>query len=218
MQDLPLHYRAMGGIKDALQSKMLRDDVIRELIMPELDDDRLGLEENWEGGIYYIRQGGKQESVTLQGYCFTVPYVKETLVDDRIVICMETYLASAYTRTAKEIVLMINVFSGKTTIDALTDKDRRFLDRMHLAGYTGNRVDMTVAAICHMLDTTKELIDIKSGTQYGIGKANLQLKEGIVPYQPTAKFYGKQIFYHISDFNVTSSTPSRDTYDQAEQV
>ncbi len=68
---------------------------------------------------------------------------------------------------------------------------------------------MTVAAICHMLDTTTELVDFKSGTRYGIGNANLQIKEGILPYQPTNKFYGKQIFYHISDFNVTAATPPR---------
>lgn len=90
MQELPLHYRAMGGLKDALQSQMLHDDVIRELIMPQLDDSRLGLEENWEGGVYYVRQAGKKEQIDLQGYCFTVPYLKETLTDDRIVICLES--------------------------------------------------------------------------------------------------------------------------------
>lgn len=216
MQDLPLHYRAMGGLKDAIQSKMLHDDAIREIIMPNLDDERLGLEENWEGGKYYIRSNGKKEEVNLQGYCFTVPYVKETITDDRIVICLESYLASAYTRAMKDIVLMVNVFAEKSTIDTLTQDDRRFIDKMKAFGYTGNRVDMAVAAICHMLDTTKELVDQKSGTRYGIGEANLQLKEGIIPYQPTAKFYGKQIFYHLSDFNVTASTPSRDTYDQTE--
>lgn len=216
MQDLPLHYRAMGGLKDAIQSKLLHDDVIRSIIMPHLDDDRLGLEENWEGGKYYIRVDGKKEEINLQGYCFTVPYVKETLTDDRIVICIESYLASAYTKTMKEIVININVFSGKAKVDTLTQEDRRFIDRMKSFGYTGNRVDMAVAAICHLLDTSKELIDVKSNTRYGIGEANLQLKEGIIPYQPTAKFYGKQIFYHISDFNVTTATPSRDNYDQTE--
>lgn len=108
---------------------------------------------------------------------------------------------------------MINVFAGKSVIDTLTDENRKFIDKMKALGYTGNRVDMTVAAICHMLDTTKELVDAKSGTRYGIGNATLQLKEGIVPYQPTAKFYGKQIFYHLSDFNVTAATPTRDSDD-----
>lgn len=89
MQELPLHYRAMGGIKDALQSSLLHDDAIRALIMPKLDDERLGAEENWEGGVYYVRQGGKKERIDLQGYCFTVPYIKETLTDDRVVICLE---------------------------------------------------------------------------------------------------------------------------------
>lgn len=213
--ELPLSYRALGGIKDALCELMLRDEEIRTLVMPELDDERFGDYENWIGGKYFARLGGKKEEVILHGHCFTVPFVKDTITDDRLIICMETYVNTAYSRTIKDIKLMVNIFSTKGRITELNDHDREVVDTLRAKGYTGNFVDMATAAVCHLLDTTDELIDSRTGTRYGIGKMALVAREPIIPSTPNTKFYGRQIFYDIPEFNVTSVTPQRRPLDQA---
>ena len=200
---LPLVYRTMGGIKEAYAALFLQNDDIRSLVMPRLDDDRFGDEANWYGGSYNIREKGVTSRVELQGHCFYVPYVKDTLTDNRTVICLESYVTTAYTGQIKDIIFMINVFSSKTGIDMQTEDDRQLLDKMKARGYTGNKIDMVVSAICQVVDTTKTIMDASGKLVYGIGKATLLQREPILAYQPNVNFYGKQIFYNIIDFNVT---------------
>jgi hypothetical protein len=203
---LPLAYRTMGGIKEAYGALFLQNDDIRSLVMPTLDDERLGDEANWYGGAYNVREKGVTSRVELKGHCFYVPYIKDSLADNRTVICMESYVTTAYTGQIKDIIFMINVFAAKSGIDMQTEDDRILLDKMKSRGYTGNKIDMIVSAICQTVDTTKVIKDASGKIAYGIGKATLLQREPILAYQPNYNFYGKQIFYNIVDFNVTPRT------------
>lgn len=203
---LPLAYRTMGGIKEAYGALFLQNDDIRSLVMPTLDDERLGNEANWYGGIYNIRTNGATERITLQGHCFDRPYVKDTINDNRMVICMESYVTTAYTGQIKDVVFMVNVLSAKSGIDTLTEEDKALLDKMKARGYTGNKIDMVVSAVCQIIDTTREIKDENNKVNYGIGNAILSQREPIIAYQPNWNFYGKQIFYTLADFNVTPRT------------
>ena len=210
MQELPLSYRTLGGIKDALQYLLMNDEAVRSLVMPKLDDDRVGVEENWKGGTYTIRSNGKTEQIDLNGHCFVEQFVMETIKDDTIMICIETGVNTSFKPNVKSIFLYINVYAYKDRINSLTEEDRELENRMRSYGYTGNRVDMVVASICHLLDTTKQLTDELTGTQYGIGNIRLYSHESLLPYKPNNRFYGKQIIYELTDFSVTSTTPKRE--------
>lgn len=206
---LPYAVRALGGIKDAYSALFLANDDIREIIMPrnsDLYDQRFSDYENWRGGRYTTRQNGKSETVELVGHCFDVPFIRDTITDNRMMICMDTYYNRAYTQQVKDIVIMINVFGHKESLVSLTDEDRKFLAQMHQRGYTGNRLDMAVAAITQAVLTAHEVEDKDLRCTYGIGGASVAQREGIQLYSPNVNFYGKQLHFEIPEFNVTPNT------------
>lgn len=203
---LPPAYQSLGGIKDAYRRIFLNDEDIRALVMPEdsdLYDDRFGAEENWYGGIYTCRDGGETKTVELTGFCFDVPYARDTIKDNRIMICMDTYLDRVYNSTTKTINVMINVLTNKDGCIPLTDKDRVFLAKMRARGYTGNRLDMVVAAIENCVFNAHEIEDKNMRCKYGIGGAMYSSRDGITLYQPNVYFSGKQLIFSISDFSIT---------------
>jgi hypothetical protein len=207
--NLPVSYQALGGIKDAYRKIFLANEDIRELVMPEdsdLYDKRFGREENWYGGVYTCRNGGKTETVELTGHCFDVPYVRDTITDNRIVICIDTYLDRTYNSTTKTIDVMINVLANKDGCVALTDADRRFLAKMRARGYTGNRLDMAVAAIIQSVTNAHKIEDKNLRCTYGIGGAVFASRDGISLYQPNVYFSGKQLIFSVSDFYITPNT------------
>lgn len=207
--ELPLAFRALGGIKDAYKKIFLANDDLREIVMPadsELYDKRFTPEANWLGGRYTCRRNGKIETVELTGHCFDVPYVRDTITDNRIVICMDTYLGRTHHATTKTINVMINVLTNKDGCVVLTDKDRRFLAKMRARGYTGNRLDMAVAAIMQSVTVAHEVEDKDLCCTYGIGGAVFSDRAGITLYQPNVYFSGKQLIFSIADFNITPNT------------
>lgn len=209
MSELPLTYRALGGIKDAYKKIFLADDDLREIVMPtdsELYDKRFSPEANWLGGRYTCRNNGKTETVELTGHCFDVPYVRDTITDNRIVICMDTYLDRTHYSTTKTINVMINVLANKDGCVVLTDSDRRFLAKMRARGYTGNRLDMAIAAIARCVTEAHEIKDDNLRCTYGIGGAIFSNRDGMTLYQPNVYFSGKQLIFSVSDFYITPNT------------
>lgn len=207
--ELPYAVRALGGIKDAYSALFLANDDIREIVMPqdsELYDNRFSPYENWRGGRYTARKNGKSETVELLGHCFDVPFIRDTITDNRMVICMDTYYNRTYTEQIKDIVIMINIYGNKETLVCLTDEERKFLAQMHQRGYTGNRLDMAVAAVTQAVLTAHEVEDKDLRCTYGIGGASVAAREGVQLYSPNVNFYGKQLFFEIPEFNVTPNT------------
>lgn len=213
-EQLPIAYAVYGGIKDAYANLFYHNDDIRNTVMPDPhdgDEDGYGCallnpEDVWYGGIYNVRRKGKEERIQAQGHCFTVPYAKnsilDTVTDDRMFICMETYNGTNYdSKSVRNIIIQFNVFCHKDALDNVTDKDREFLETMHSRGYRGNRIDIAVAAIMKAVETTQYLRD-KNGVSYGIGRPVLLPRDSILVYQPNMYFFGKQIFYQIPEIGV----------------
>ena len=217
IEQLPITYAVYGGIKDAYANLFYHDNDIRSLVMPDpTDGDNEGTgcsllnpEDVWYGGIYTVRQKGIEQRIVAQGHCFTVPYAKnsvlDTVTDTRMFIGMECYSGTNYdSKTVKNVIIQFNVYCHKDGLDTITDEDREFYESMKAKGYRGNRVDMVIAAIMRIVDTTKYIRD-KNGVSYGIGRPSLVPRESILSYEPNYYFYGKQLLYQIPEIGVLPS-------------
>jgi hypothetical protein len=192
-------YAKMGALKDAMSILFLQDDDVRNLVMPKLDDENFSVEDNWYGGVVTDRRGTTK---TLIGHCFDVPFVSDTITDNRTIICMESYMPYFNSKATQEITLMVNIFANKDGITYYSKEDKRMLNKMRARGYTGNRIDMLVMAICNAVNSHDQIHGHEQ--DYSIGSMLFQQKNPVVPYQPNSVFYGKQIFFDVYDFSMTS--------------
>ena len=213
-EQLPIPYAVYGGIKEAYANLFFHDDDIRNLIMPDpTDGDKdgsgcslLSPEDVWYGGIYKVRKKGVEKRIQAQGHCFLVPYIKNTILDTvtdtRMVLCMESYNGTTYdSKSVKNVIIQFSVFCHKDGLDMITDDDREFFESMQARGFRGNRVDMTIAAMMKLIDSTQYIRD-KNGVCYGIGRPTLVPRESMLAYEPNNYFYGKQLFYQIPEIGV----------------
>lgn len=212
---LPIAYRARGGLKEALQKAFFEDEDIRELTMPKLDNENYSAEDNWYGGTFYSEVDGKKKVEKLEGYCFDVPFIDDTLTDNRLIITVEVlnrnlYYQNVGSNTIEAFTIIITVFCHKDCL-MYPDKDMKdLLDKFRTRGYTGNRLDMVVSAIQRLIENEDlEFVD-KDGKYYGMGKAALLKRVPMESYQPNPYFYGIQLMYGQDDIHTPNTMSIKD--------
>lgn len=212
---LPIAYRARGGLKEAIQKAFFEDEDIRELTMPRLDNDNYSAEDNWYGGVFYSETNGEKKAEKLEGYCFDVPFIDDTLTDNRLIITVEVlnrnlYYQNVGSNTIEAFTIIITVFCHKDCLMYPDQEMKDLLDRFRTRGYTGNRLDMVVAAIQRLMENEDlEFVD-EDGKYYGMGKASLLKRVPMESYQPNPYFYGIQIMYGQDEIHTPNTISIKD--------
>lgn len=195
-------YKSLGDYKDLLFKLLLysgeKSDLLIDITMPTLDDERFDKYDNFTGGEFetYTGVGKNQtvEHVKLQGRLFDVPFIYSTVTNTINVICIDTNISSCNPNT-KEMVITLNVMCHKDNLELDIETKRKYKK----LGYVGNRLDIMVALIGEILNYSTEN-GKKSGIQ--IGTLNPIPRNPVIPDYPNNNFFGKTMTYTCSDFMV----------------
>ena len=196
-------FKSLGEYKDLLFQLLMmsgeKSDLLMDIIMPSLDDDRFDKIDNFLGGEYEeYNKEGKLEIVKLQGRLFDVPFIYSTVENTINTICIDTNIRSCNPNT-KEMIITLNVMCHKNNLKLDRDTKRKY----RALGYTGNRLDIMVALIGEILNYSKE-------ANLGIGTLIPFSHNPITPDFPNSNFFGKTMIYTCSDFMVDYAQRSLD--------
>ena len=196
-------FKSLGEYKDLLFQLLMmsgeKSDLLMDIIMPSLDDDRFDKIDNFVGGEYEeYNKEGKLEIVKLQGRLFDVPFIYSTVENTINTFCIDTNIRSCNPNT-KEMVITLNVMCHKDNLKL----DRETKRKYRALGYTGNRLDIMVALIGEILNYSKE-------ANLGIGTLVPLPHNPVTPDFPNSNFFGKTMIYTCSDFMVDYAQRSLD--------
>lgn len=182
-----------GAFKDTLRLLFMNDEIITNLVMPELDNSQFTYEQNWKGGKYTKNRFGHSCKEVLVGHCFTHPYVEDTVTDTRSFICIETIYPNTYNPTFKDISLQIYIYSHHDILDLSDEEYQNYMKQ----GFAGNRCDMIMMAINRLMFNKDVCRD------FGIGKVSFSERYPINTHVPNNKYYGRILNYNVKDFFLT---------------
>ena len=191
-------YKSLGAYKDLLFKLLMfsgeKSELLMDIAMQTLDDDRLEKYENFIGGEYEFYTGSgkeqKVEHIKLQGRLFNVPFIYTTVTEAINVICMDTNIKSVNPNT-KELVITLNVMCHKDCLNLDTATKRKY----KALGYTGTRLDIMVALIGEILNYSKQ-------SNIGIGTLVPISYNPITSNYPNTDYFGKNMIYTCSDFMI----------------
>lgn len=186
---------SLGKIKEVLCDLFMETSSISDIVMFKIDNENYTYEQNWYGGKYNKDKFGKANSNELVGHCFTVPYVNSAIMDNRCIICMESYLTELPNDSNKRISLEISVLCHRSSVK-LTDEET---EKYHELGMYGNRIDVALQAI------NLALLDKKISDKFGIGRIRLRERNPVIAFSGGVDFHGKSLCYIVDDFYLTSS-------------
>lgn len=196
-------FKSLGEYKDLLFQLLMmsgeKSDLLMDIVMPSLDDDRFDKIDNFLGGEYEeYNKEGKLEIVKLQGRLFDVPFIYSTVENTINTICIDTNIRNCNQNT-KEMIITLNVMCHKDNLKLDINTKRKY----RALGYTGNRLDIMVALIGEILNYSKEV-------NLGIGTLIPLPRNPITPDFPNSNFFGKTMIYTCSDFMVDYAQRSLD--------
>lgn len=200
-------FKSLGEYKDLLFQLLMmsgeKSDLLMDIVMPTLDDDRLSKLDNFLGGEfeeYFSTENNEQtlEIVKLQGRLFDVPFVYSTVENTINTICIDTNIRSCNPNT-KEMVITLNVMCHKDNLKLDIKTKRKYRE----LGYKGNRLDIMVALIGEILNYSKD-------ANIGIGTLVPLPHNPVTPDFPNSNFFGKTMIYTCSDFMVDYAQRSLD--------
>lgn len=184
----------MSRIKESLVELFGDIEDIANLIMPNLDDERYTLMENWLGGNYIETVDGETNIKNLIGHCFDIPYVEGTISDNRCAIFMETHLLKVENQHIKQVGLDIFVVCHKDAVRLSKDEKEYY----NSIGIYGNRVDSAIQVINSTINDKELMKGIKE--KYSIGELTFVERNPLKQYIPATKFYGKCLSYTYQSF------------------
>lgn len=200
-------FKSLGEYKDLLFQLLMmsgdKSDLLMDIVMPTLDDDRFDKIDNFLGGEfeeYFSTENNEQtlEIVKLQGRLFDVPFIYSTVENTINTICIDTNIRNCNPNT-KEMIITLNVMCHKNNLRL----DRETKRRYRALGYTGNRLDIMVALIGEILNYSKE-------ANLGIGTLIPLTRNPITSDFPNSNFFGKTMIYTCSDFMIDYAQRSLD--------
>ena len=188
-------FNSLGDYKELLFKLLMtsgeKSDLLIDIVMSTLDDDRFDKYDNFLGGEnleYY--EDGKLIYVDLKGRLYDVPFIYSTITDVINAICVDTNI-SVVSPNTKEMTITLNVMCHKDNLKLDKTTKRKFKK----LGYNGNRLDIMVALIGKILNYSKE-------SNLGIGTLVPISRNPITPYYPNNDFFGKTMIYTCSDFMI----------------
>ena len=183
-------YHALGAYKDKLFQLLLKDEkseLLMDVMMPVIEDDRFDKIDNFLGGSFEYYDDGKLQYIDLKRHLFDVPFIYATVTDTRNAICIDTEMVSC-SQTLKEMRVIINVMCHKESLE-LDVKTRLKYKKL---GYVGrNRLDIAIAIIGDIINRSAE---------FGIGKLSPSRYEPVKSYYFSDEFFGKILTYTCTDF------------------
>lgn len=185
-------FKSIGTIKTPLKKQLLmsgeKSDLLMELLLPELDDDRFDIYDNILGGNFEYYQSGKKIYIELVGRLFDVPFVYSTITNTMTAICFDVNITQC-TPSTKELLITIDVVCHKNNLVLSSTEKSKFKK----IGYEGNRLDIMVSLIGDLLNNNP-LSDKCLGSLTPIRNNPTQ------SYFPQNDFFGKILRYTCSDF------------------
>ena len=133
---------------------------------------------------------------------FDYAFTPGTTTDEHIFVCMEVTCPYAEAVTWKDLYIHIYVFTPKMSVQwDMTQSDEKnayygLLER----GYIGNKIDMVVDIIDRNINGFEHL---------ALGKIRLAPREGMQVFSYIDGYYGKQLIYSATDFNLLPSEAIR---------
>lgn len=191
MSNQNYEYHALSAYKDVLFKMLLNDEerseLLMDILMPTIEDDRFDKIDNFIGGCFEYIQDGKTELVDLKQHIFDVPFIYSTVTDTRNAICMDTNLNSC-SQSLKEMEIEISVICHKDSLPL----DMKTRLKYKNLGYIGrNRLDIAVAIIGDIINRS---------SKFGIGKFSPSRYKPVKSYYFSNDFFGKILTYTCSDF------------------
>lgn len=126
---------------------------------------------------------------------FDYAFAPGTTTEERIFVCMELTCPYADAVTWKDLYIHIYVFTPKMSVawDESKEDEDRVSSELEQRGYIGNKIDMVVDIIDRKINGFKNL---------ALGSIRLAPREGMQVFSYIDGYYGKQLTYTATDFNL----------------
>lgn len=136
---------------------------------------------------------------------FDYAFVPGTTTDERIFVCMEVTCPYADAVTWKDLYIHIYVFTPKMSVqwDMTKAEEKNTYYGLLSEGYIGNKIDMVVDIIDRKINGFKNL---------ALGSIRLAPREGMQIFSYVDGYYGKQLTYTATDFNLLPPNEIREMY------
>lgn len=140
---------------------------------------------------------------------FDYAFVPGTTTDERIFVCMEVTCPYADAVTWKDLYIHIYVFTPKMSVqwDMARDGEKNTYYGLVSEGYIGNKIDMVVDIIDRKINGFKNL---------ALGSIRLAPREGMQIFSYVDGYYGKQLTYTATDFNLLPPSALQYTHSDGE--
>lgn len=184
-----MEFHELGSWKDTVSKTFFQSELLREIVMPTLDNDKYDEDDNWFGGKklpIYISE--KPTYSDLIGHFFDVPFVDGTVTDTRMVLCVDTEVAKCEGEALKSLYVHVYVMCHKDFIKMTSTEKSSYKKNHQLAG---NRIDMAVEVIGRLLNGSKK---------FGLGRLQPIPNRPVTSYSPNNEFFGKVLHYICDDF------------------
>ena len=190
MMNKNYEYHALGSYKERIFNLILKhklSELLIDVLMPVVSDDRFDKIDNFLGGDYSYSTKDGIEQVKLKPHLYDVPFIYSTVTDVRNVICIDTNISQC-DQTLKKMAVTIEIMCHKEGLQLDSATRKKYKD----LGYIGrNRVDIAVAILGDILNGSKE---------FGIGQLSPWPLNPTQSYFPNNDFWGKILRYSCSDF------------------
>lgn len=151
----------------------------------------------------------KQVKQSFKECVFDHAFVPGTTVEEKIFVCMEIVCPYADAVTWKDLYIYIYVFTPKMAVqwNEEQDKEIKISSTLEQRGYIGNKIDMVVDIIDRRINGFENL---------SLGKIRLAPRDGMQIFSYVDGYYGKQLIYTATDFNLLPSNVISDMYANGE--
>lgn len=186
-----LYYAA--EYKNKIINLLLKNKDLIKLINPTPSKcDELDIIDVLIGGEWVINGTRYKE----QGHIFDYDFVKDTTTDQRTFIFVETTIDYVSQNLFTDFDLYIFIFTPKEFV-RLSNSTSPTVQEVKKMGYFASTYANRIDVMCDIVDRTL------NGNEKikGIGLVKPAERGHIVLYEPSPKYYGKRLRYHITNLN-----------------
>lgn len=179
--------------KNKIINLLLKNKDLIKLINPTPSEcDELDIIDVLIGGEWIIN-GKKYEE---QGHIFDFDFVKDTTVEEKTFIFVETDIDTVSMNTFTNFNLYVCIFTDKSLVRITNNTSPTVKDIKNM-GYFASSYANRIDVLCDIVD------GILNGSDkiHGIGTVEPAPRGYVTPYRPNSKYYGKCLKYHITNYN-----------------